>query len=107
MATSGNDILFFQGTLGQITQNLTNPYSGFQILIDDEFMINNTSYDGLGGSDVLIGTSVGDYLNIVNPAGQQTVANIEVFIAGDGGDVGAAECWVAADGVAECGLVGG
>ena len=86
--TEGNDIIFFSGTLGQITQNLVNPYSGFEILIDDEFNINTTSYDGLGGEDILIGTGLGDYLNIRELGfTDPVVQNIEFFIAGDGGDV--------------------
>ncbi len=87
MATNGNDVLFFQGTLGQLTTVLFNPYSGESIFIDEEKNINITSYDGLGGLDTMNMTNNGDALFIANTMNQQVVKSVEIFIAGDGGDV--------------------
>ncbi len=87
MATNGNDVLTFQGTLGQLTMMLFNPYSGETVFIDEEMNINITSYDGLGGLDTMNMTNHGDALFIVDNLNQQVVKNVEVFIAGDGGDV--------------------
>lgn len=87
MGTNGDDILFFEGSLGHLTMTLVNPYTGYEALIDDEYNVNSTTYDGLLGTDILIGTDHGDYLSIQNSVGMQLVKNIELFIAGDGGDV--------------------
>jgi Ca2+-binding RTX toxin-like protein len=86
MATNGNDFIMFEGSLGQLTVTLTNAYTGYEILIDDEYNINTGTYDGMGGLDVLIGTNFGDFLSIGDPVGIQNVKNVEIFIAGDGGD---------------------
>lgn len=94
MATSGNDFLFFQGTLGQLTTSLVNAYSGEVIMVDDEYKINNTTYDGQEGFDYILMGSDGDALFIHSITAQQNdgtaiqvVQNIESIIAGDGGDI--------------------
>ena len=87
MATNGNDTIFFQGTLGQLTMALVNPYSGEILFIDDEKNINIASYDGLNGNDTMLLTNLGDALFLTDNMGVQVVKNIESFIAGDGGDV--------------------
>ncbi|MCK5285112.1 MAG: type I secretion C-terminal target domain-containing protein [Alphaproteobacteria bacterium] len=87
VGTDGNDSLHFQGTLGQLTMSITNPFSNEIIDIDDEFRINTTTYDGLGGDDVLYMNNIADALFLVNDAGEQTIMNIETIVAGDGGDV--------------------
>ncbi len=85
--TNGNDILFFSGDLGHLTTTLVNAYSGESVLIDDDFNINNSTYEGLAGIDTLFMTNVGDALFITDGVGTQVFANIERIIAGDGGDV--------------------
>ncbi len=87
MATNGDDLFFFDGVLGQLTMLLMNPYSGESIFIDEEKNINITSYDGLGGEDVLLMTNYGDALFIADSLNNQVVKDVEIFIAGDGGDV--------------------
>lgn len=82
-----DDFIFFSGTLGQINTTLTNPYSSRSYLLDDEYNINNSSYDGGDGEDTLLLSSLGDFLTITNDFGVQLVKNIEVFFAGNGGDV--------------------
>lgn len=86
MATNGNDVIFFTGTLQQITATLTNPYSSKEFDVDDEFNVNNSSYDGLGGFDTMLLSNLGDYLSITDNVGIQVVQNVENFIAGNGGD---------------------
>jgi len=93
--SSGNDTLVFQGTLGQLTLNLVNPYSGEIIFVDDEYRINNATYDGLEGRDTLLMSSLGDalFLNSTTPGSQndgtgiQVIQSIERFVAGNGGDI--------------------
>lgn len=85
--TNGNDILFFSGDTGHLTTTLVNAYSGESVFIDDDFNINNSTYEGLAGIDTLFMTNVGDALFITDGVGTQTMANIERIIAGDGGDV--------------------
>ena len=85
--TSGPDFLSFQGVDQMVTITLVNPYSSKSYDIDDQFRVNNTSYDGLGGFDTLIMSNVGDFLSITDNTGIQVVQNVEQFLAGDGGDV--------------------
>ena len=87
MATNGNDTIFFSGTLQQLTTTLTNAYSGYTISIDEEKNVNNTTYDGLGGTDIFIMTNRGDVLFIDDGFGNQTFNNIEIISAGDDGDI--------------------
>ncbi len=87
MATNGTDIFSFLGTIQQVTLTLTNPYSSKSYDIDDEFRVNSSSYDGLGGFDILIMSDDGDFLSITDNVGMQVIANIEQILAGDGGDV--------------------
>ena len=87
MAGPGDDFLFLQGSLGQLITTIINPYSGQEIFINEQKFESTGIYDGLAGRDFLIGTDYGDYINIVNNSGQQAVKNVEVFVAGDGGDV--------------------
>ncbi len=86
--TNNDDSLIFSGTLGQLTTTLVNAYSGDIIEIFDEtFNVNNTAYDGLGGIDTMFMTNFGDYLAVDNGVGMQVFNNIEIIIAGSGGDV--------------------
>jgi Ca2+-binding RTX toxin-like protein len=85
--TNGNDILFFSGDLGHLTLTITNEYTGHSVLIDDDFNINNSSYEGLAGIDTLFMTNLGDAFFITDGVGTQLMSSIERIIAGDGGDV--------------------
>ncbi|MFK7839567.1 MAG: calcium-binding protein [Bdellovibrionales bacterium] len=88
MNTNGNDFISFNdGTIQVVTTTLTNPYSSKSILIDDEYNVNSSVYDGLGGMDFFSMTSLGDFITITNDVGVQLIKNIEFFIAGNGGDV--------------------
>lgn len=85
--TNSNDTLNFQGTVEQFTATLVNPYSGLSIFVDDVKNVNNTTYDGLAGTDTLLLTSTGDVLLLDNGDSAPSVQNIERFFAGAGGDV--------------------
>lgn len=85
--TSGNDILFFEGAVGQFTMTLINAYSGEAIFVDEEKNVNTGTYDGLAGTDTLFMTNMGDVLFLVDGSGEQTIANVESILAGAGGDV--------------------
>ena len=93
MATNGTDFITFMGsfelfgTLQNINATLVNPYSSKSFNIDDDFNVNQVSYDGMGGLDFLNMSNFGDFLSITDNTGIQVVQNIEQFIAGNGGDV--------------------
>jgi len=87
VGTNGNDLLFFQGVVEQFNTILTNPYTGETIAISDTYNVNAATYDGLGGTDTLLMTNVGDALLLENDAGQQTLFSIERIVAGDGRDI--------------------
>lgn len=70
-----------------VTTTLVNPYSSKEFDIDDEYNVNDTAYDGFAGLDTLLMTNVGDFLSLKNDVGVQLVKNVEVFLAGNGGDV--------------------
>ena len=85
--TGGNDLLTFNGVVQQLTMTITNAYSGKTLLIDDEFNVNTSSYEGLTGIDTLLMSNRGDAIFLTNNAGVQMVFNIETIVAGAGGDV--------------------
>lgn len=86
MATLGDDLISFQGTLGTLLKTITNVYTGETLTLNGTFRINTGVYDGLAGNDVMSMSSAGDALFIENDLGEQTVKNIETFNAGNGGD---------------------
>ncbi len=75
------------GHLGQFTATLVNPYSGYTVAIDDEKYINDSYYDGLGGSDTLYGTAYGDVVMLCDGQGIRMITNIETLTFGNGGDI--------------------
>jgi serralysin len=94
--TENSDFLGFQGNLQQLAMTLVNPYSGEMLSIDDEFLVNSQTYDGLGGFDYLLMSNNGDALFLdkiaVNgpnhvQSSVPTLQNVEYIIAGAGGDV--------------------
>lgn len=85
--TNGNNILFFVGNYGFYSQTLVNPYSGYAVTISGIMNVNNAIYDGLGGTDTLSMTSLGDVLTLVDAAGTVMVKNVETFNAGADGDI--------------------
>lgn len=86
--TNGSDTFFFQGEMAHLTMGFFNPYSGEFFSVDDEFNLNSVSYNGLGGSDTIFMTNLGDAIFLEHHITQQrTVTNVEVFFAGDGGDL--------------------
>ncbi len=85
--TNGSDLLFFEGALGQLTVTLVNPYSDEELEVDGIYNVNTATYDGLAGIDTMIMTNFGDAIFVEDDQGNQLVANVESFIAGDGGDI--------------------
>jgi Bacterial Ig domain/RTX calcium-binding nonapeptide repeat (4 copies) len=85
--TNNNDLLFFLGIVESRNTTLTNPYSGETVGINNLYNVNTVKYDGLGGTDTLLMTNIGDALFLENDAGEQTLFSIERVIAGDGNDV--------------------
>lgn len=87
MATNGNDILTFSGQMAELNFTLVNPYSSKEFEIDDDYNVNDSSYDGLAGIDTLTMSSGGEALFLTNNVGMQVVLNIEIIQAGAGGDI--------------------
>lgn len=85
--TNGNNILLFQGIVGFYNTTLINPYSGFTITVSGTKNVNNAIYDGLGGSDTISMTSLGDVLTLADADGTIMVRNVENFNAGFDGDI--------------------
>ncbi len=85
--TSANNILLFVGTSAFYNQTLINPYSGYTVTVTGTKNINNGIYDGLGGTDTLSMTTLGDVLTLVDSSGTIMVKNIEIINAGFDGDV--------------------
>ncbi len=84
--TSGNDVLLFVGSVSHLSTTLTNPYDGTEVLIDDDYNSSSLSYDGMGGTDTLLMSNIGDAMFLILNS-QIKFANIERIIAGEGGDV--------------------
>ncbi len=85
--TNGDDFLFFQGVVGQLTTTLVNAYSGESIAINGEYNINTGSYDGLDGVDALLMTGLSDYLAVESTVGVQLFANVEKVFGSTGNDI--------------------
>lgn len=86
MATNGSDVLFFEGTLGQLIMSLVNPYSGEVVMLNDIYNVSSSIYDGLNGNDILLMTDFGDAIFLDGTDGTQMFRSIEVISAGAGGD---------------------
>lgn len=87
MPGNGDDTLYFQGSLGQLSLTITNPYSGRSIELDDEYFLNSSSYDGLGGTDTLRMANKPDVLFVADGNNNQLIRNIEIIQAGNGADI--------------------
>lgn len=85
--TSGNNNLVFQGIVGFYNETLVNPYTGYTVTISGSKNINNAIYDGLGGTDTLSMTAMGDVVSLVDSVGTVMVKNVEIINAGLDGDV--------------------
>lgn len=84
--TGSNDLITFQGSMQTITGTFVNPYDGLTVNVNDVYNVNTSIYDGLGGTDILNMSPVGDFLMLNDGNGNATVNNVERFIAGSGGD---------------------
>ncbi len=87
IGTGGNDTFIFSGVVTNVSLTITNPYSGKTLTIDDEYNVNDTSYEGLAGIDTLNMTNIGDALFLTDNIGNIMLANVERIFAGDGGDL--------------------
>jgi hypothetical protein len=85
--TNANNFMLYQGIAGFYNQTLINPYTGYTITITGTKNINNGIYDGLGGTDTLSMTPLGDVLSLVDSMGTIMVKNIEMLNANSDGDV--------------------
>ncbi len=86
IGSEDDDVLFFEGNLETLNTTITNPYTGETVHLNDTYYVNDDTYDGLEGDDTLLMTNFGDALFLEGASGQQTVKNVETFLAGQGGD---------------------
>jgi len=75
--TAGNDFIFLPTSLQAINQTYTNAYSGDTFTANNTYNVLNTSIDGLGGTDRILGTSNNELIDINS---SNTVSNVEIFI---------------------------
>lgn len=84
---NNSNFMSFVGQLSLYSQTLVNPYTGFSIYINEEMMVNNAIYDGLGGMDTLSMTAFGDVLTLLDANGTIMIKSIEIINASSGGDI--------------------
>lgn len=87
IGTNGSDILIFSGHLQHLGFTMVNPYTQRDVVIDDEYNVNNATYYGLNGTDRLLMTVNGDALFLEDESGQQRVFSVEIIFANDQGDI--------------------
>jgi Ca2+-binding RTX toxin-like protein len=85
--TNGNNTISLSGTVQQFTATIVNPYSGKSIFIDELKNVNSLSYDGLAGTDTLLGSNLGDVIFAENSLGNLLIFNMERINGGAGGDI--------------------
>lgn len=86
-ASVNGNFMNFQGVLQQYDVTLVNPYSGAPVELTGQHFVNTESYKGIGSSDVLIGTALGDVLLVQDPLGSQRICGVETLLAFNGFDV--------------------
>lgn len=87
IGTNGSDILIFSGQIQHLGFTMVNPYTQRDVVIDDEYNVNNATYYGLNGTDRLLMTVNGDALFLEDESGQQRVFSVEIIFANDLGDI--------------------
>jgi hypothetical protein len=84
-ATSGTDVLFFDGTLEDVSFRYFDPATGFVRDFAFNGYVNSTAYDGLEGNDFILMTNFADVIVSVDE-GLTAVHRMEYISAGDGND---------------------
>jgi cysteine-rich repeat protein len=78
----------FIGVTRVINRNYANPYDGFTFMLAGPVNANITTYKGVGLTDAILGTPVGDALFLSEPTlAPQTVCGVENAFAGNAGDI--------------------
>ncbi len=85
-ASVNGSFMSFQGVLQQYDATLVNPYSGASFVLSGQHFVNTESYKGIGSSDILIGTTLGDVLLVQDPPGSQRICGVETIQAFNGLD---------------------
>jgi Ca2+-binding RTX toxin-like protein len=83
----GDDFFFLVGSEQALAETITNPYTGESFLRNGTYFINTSTYDGAGGFDTLVLSSISDYLTLTDNAANPVVANVDRFVLGAGDDV--------------------
>lgn len=78
---------FYNPVFQQVSQTLINPYSGYELEIDDIYGVDNTPYIGTSGADIMIMSTGNEILNIEDSNGNQIFSAIEEIIASNGNDI--------------------
>jgi cysteine-rich repeat protein len=77
----------FVGTLQLLNQTIVNPYSGEEVELIGEYLVNTSSYRGVSSDDTLFGTNQGDVLFVEDPVGSQRICGVENLRSENGFDV--------------------
>ncbi len=78
----------FDGTEQLVNMILVNPYTGDKIAVNETKNLNQAIYTGGVNQDAIFMTSLGDALFIRSGlSSNQIVSSVEIFFAGEGGDI--------------------
>jgi cysteine-rich repeat protein len=86
-AVTFNGTTTMTGTVQPFNATLVNPYSGFSVSVNDTRRVNDSSYEGIGTNDILVGTNQGDILLIEDPVGVQRICGVEQILGQNNFDV--------------------
>lgn len=85
-AAVNGSLMTFVGSPQFVDTTLVNPYSGASLDVSGNFNVNTSSYAGVGASDVLEGTALGEYLLVQDPIGSQRICGVESVLSLDSFD---------------------
>jgi hypothetical protein len=77
VGTNSNDILGFTGTVQAVNTTIVNAYSGVTAPVAATLNVNQEIYNGLGGTDTLLASNIGDFLTLRNAAQSQTLGGFK------------------------------
>jgi len=76
-AEQNGAIMGFVGVTQTLNETYVNPYSGEEYFILGNYLVNVSSYRGIGSNDVLLGTASNDVLLVQDPVGTQRICGVE------------------------------
>lgn len=91
-ATVNSAVMNISGAFQTLNTTVVNPYSGEAIALSGQYFVNNSSYKGVGGADLFLGSVFSDVLFIYDVTGsppepRQRICGVETLRADNGFDV--------------------